>query len=328
MSWSDSLVGMVARASRPPRIRTDGRAGPERALQDGVRAGIEFLELGQHADGSLLGFVLPAGASTSWITAHVAFVLEGVPGCERLVAGCAEYLRSTGEEDGGWGYSRLVGIDLDSTAQASMVLAATRQPVPSAAVEWMIQAESPAGGFTIHPPRGTPLDAGYRWQMPHPEVTLLVCECLGRMGRGSEAAERGLAWVRNTYRNTLVPSYGWEGPAYGAWAATRARGFLPDRRGIVRCLLEERRVAQGAMLLGAGAALGIDPGILRQKAAALLARQLTDGSWPCEPCLRVTSPDALEARLRLPGRVYADPFRVFSTAHAVAALHGVATRSH
>jgi hypothetical protein len=50
---------------------------------------------------------------------------------------------------------------------------------------------------------------------------------------------------------------------------------------------------------------------------------LGDGSWPCAPCLRVTDPHEHVTHPHLRGTCYADGRRIFSTAHAVAALASV-----
>ena len=55
----------------------------------------------------------------------------------------------------------------------------------------------------------------------------------------------------------------------------------------------------------------------------LLRAQHPDGSWSCEPCLRVTDPTHYRAGPEAPGLVFGDRRRVFSTAHAVAALQAV-----
>src|SRR5262245_45373884 len=46
----------------------------ERAIAGGVR----FLHTHQRSNGIWKGFLLPPGAATTWLTAHVAFVVEDV----------------------------------------------------------------------------------------------------------------------------------------------------------------------------------------------------------------------------------------------------------
>jgi len=59
-------------------------------------------------------------------------------------------------------------------------------------------------------------------------------------------------------------------------------------------------------------------------ATLLLAEQLTDGSWPCDPYLRLTAPAAQASSTSGDGRIFAGSRRVFSTAHSITALDRLA----
>ena len=64
-----------------------GLAHPHPSLQrddveHALELGVRFLKRRQGADGTWKGFLLPPGAATSWLTAHVAFVVEAVPALE------------------------------------------------------------------------------------------------------------------------------------------------------------------------------------------------------------------------------------------------------
>src|ERR1700690_1609526 len=60
---------------RAPQSGVDVRA----QAHDAVRTGLGFLERTQRPGGLWRGFMLARGASTEWITAHVALLLEDIP---------------------------------------------------------------------------------------------------------------------------------------------------------------------------------------------------------------------------------------------------------
>jgi hypothetical protein len=121
-----------------------------------------------------------------------------------------------------------------------------------------------------------------------------------------------------------VSSYWWEGPAYGLWALTRA-GLAPATLSAeaAEALRGSHEPPELAMALAAAFRLGVDRSLIARKTKELLRSQLHDGSWPCAPCLRVTAPTWTGPGEDAPGRRYADRRRIFSTAHAVAALQAV-----
>lgn len=297
-------------------------------LRHALELGVSFLQRRQSRNGVWKGFRLPPGPATSWLTAHVAWVCEEVPELHAACRRAALHLERIGPDDGGWGYNRRVGIDSDSTAQALLVLNRFRRPVPDFLVEALLRAQLPSGGLATYAP-GAGATSG--WHTAHPDVTIVAVEVLRRHGFG-EAAERALGWLGKETLRSDFASYWWPGPEYGLWIRGRI-GILHDPRtaGAVSAALTDTRPApHGAQLLAAALALGREeePEPLVESAAAHLVRtQLADGSWPCAPCLRVTDPRETETHADLRGRVYADGRRVFSTAHAVAALQAFVDRS-
>jgi len=292
-------------------------------LDSAIERGAAFLTRHQRADGSLRGFLLLPGASTAWITAHAAFVLERVPMLEPLCRRAAHYLAEAGARDGGWAWNDRSRIDIDSSALALMALRRFELPFERSLIEGIEASQSDQGGFPTFGPADSAVN-GLGWQAPHPEVTVVVMEMLWRLQRSAERIERAEAWLRDQVRDGAIASYWWEGWAYGLWILGRT-GFLSDAAGQrARRILERVRVRIAPdlpmLLVSALRQHSLEHPVMASAVLRLLRAQLHDGSWRCSPCLRVTKMFQHEAASIAPGRTYRDRRRTFSTMHAVAAL--------
>jgi len=287
-------------------------------IETAIRAGLRFLEARQDRSGVLRGFLLFPGASTTWVTAHVAFVLEEVPLARALCARAANHLVSIGAHDGGWGYNRRVAPDCDTSAQALMVIARFELPSEPFLMRNLAAAQLTCGGFPTYVGQGIATTA---WHSPHPEVSALVTEALRRAGGFDAAVGRCSQWLEQSMIAGVLPSYWWDDPAYSLWVQARTRRLGPDASLAVLAGLEEHRASpQLAMLLTAAVAVNAPEAKLFEAASRLFGQQLSDGSWPCSPCLRVTDPSSFAVGPGGAGPLVADRRRIFSTAHAVAAL--------
>ena len=312
---------MAERALRRPHglAHPDPLPGPE-TVRRAIELGCTFLRRRQGRTGVWKGFLLPPGATTTWLTAHVAFVVEDVPELTDACRRAALHLESTGAEDGGWGYNRRVAVDCDSTAQALLVLHRFRRDVPVFLLETLVLAQLREGGFPTYATSGAVASG---WHAAHPDVTAIAVEMLGRHGR-PEAAERASRWLEAQDPSSGFASYWWDGPHYGLWARARAGLLRPAAAGEVAAALRETRTAPHvALAVVAALALHLSEENIRDGVHQLLRTQLGDGSWPCAPCLRITDPHEHVTHSQLRGTCYADGRRIFSTAHAVAALASV-----
>src|SRR5216684_8928849 len=88
---------MAERAFRRPHglAHVDPLPDPE-TVRRAVEFGCTFLRRRQARTGAWKGFLLPPGAATSWLTAHVAFVVEDVPELTDACRRAALHLESTG----------------------------------------------------------------------------------------------------------------------------------------------------------------------------------------------------------------------------------------
>jgi hypothetical protein len=297
-------------------------------LDDAIACGARYLLRQQGADGSLRGFLLYPGASTSWLTAHVAFVLADVPQVEPLRRRAARFLQSVGPGDGGWGFNRRVAVDTDSTAQAILVLLGCSLPVEPFLLRNLAAAQLPCGGFPTYPvspgANGVPASG---WQCAHPDVSAMVAEALRRAGSFEGCVDLCVRWLTDRLVGGVLPSYWWTGDHYSVWVQART-GLLPAAAGprVRAAVAAHPGIPQLAMGLTAAVELDLTEEILRDATRRLLLDQLADGSWHCAPCLRVTAPDQCSPAPEAPGPVVADRRRVFSTAHCLAALSRVRGR--
>jgi hypothetical protein len=302
-----------AHASQP-------RAELRAQLHEGVRAGLGFLARTQRADGLWRGFMLAPGASTEWITAHVALALEEIPQALAMREQAARGLLDGARRRPGWGYNHRVGIDSDSTAQAVMVLHSLGREIAPAWIEQLLATHREEGGFATYASTREDNQPRTWWEMPHADVTLIVIEALERLDRCAEERRLASAWLEQQARDGMLPAYWWTDPAYSLWAQARAGFHTPASSSAARRRLAgEQRSVYLAMLIAAALAAGGWSPVLADAAARLVGARREDGSWPCAPCLRNTHADD-PGGFDAPGPIYADRYRTISTAHAVAAL--------
>jgi hypothetical protein len=295
-------------------------AGTHASIAESVSEGLGFLERTQRSPGLWRGFMLMPGASTDWISAHVALLLEDVPETHALRERVAHGLLAHTAGRPGWGYNRRVGIDSDSSAQAIMVLQRFDHEIAPAWIERLLSTRCEDGGFSTFAstrPDGLPRTW---WEMSHPDVTLIVIEALRRLDGYAEERDAALTWLSGQLLDGVLPAYWWTSPAYSLWAQGRA-GFELETtaRHATALLAGEQRPVYLAMLISAALAQGSWSAPLEAAVARLIQERQRDGSWRCARCLRTTRanhPGGFDA----PGPTYADRYRVFSTAHAVAAL--------
>jgi hypothetical protein len=292
------------------------------ALAESIRAGLGYLGSTQRSDGLWRGFMLAPGASTDWVSAHIAMLLEGLPQAQaqalRERAGAS--LLESGRRRPGWGYNRRVGIDSDSSSQAIIVLHSLGHEIEPAWVERLLATQDDEGGFgTFASTRPDRLPRTW-WEMPHADVTLIVIEALARLERNAEERRHAGEWLSGQAADGVLPAYWWTSPAYSLWAQARA-GFEPavTARVAGEQLNAEQRPVYLAMLIQAALAEGEWSEPLDGAVRRLMGERFADGSWRCAPCLRTTRADHAGG-FDAPGPVHADRYRVFSTAHAIAAL--------
>jgi hypothetical protein len=325
---SDRLDETFQRVRHPARARaTNGSTDWLEESLEGLREGLAFLDRTQRADGMWRGFMLTPGASTDWVSAHVAFLLEDVAEACGMRERAATGLLAHAHRRAGWGYNLRVGIDSDSTAQAILVLQRAGHEIKPAWVRRLLAARHDDGGFATYVPTGRDHQPRTWWEMPHADVTLIVLEALRRLELNAEERREASAWLSARTVDGVLPAHWWTDPAYSLWAQARAGFDLAATSAAAGELLEgEQRPVYLAMLIAARLVHGDWSEQLELAVARLARARLRDGSWPCAPCLRNTRADH-RGGFDAPGTVYTDRYRAFSTAHAVAALSRAVTVS-
>ncbi len=268
-----------------------------------------------------MGFLLPPGSASTWLTAHVAFVVDRVADLDDACWRAAHFLAKVGADDGGWGYNRRVSVDCDSSAQALIVLDRFGIRAEEFLVEALAKSQLPCGGFPTYPSEDPASPPATGWHAAHADVSVLVAEALRRRGGFDERVQRCATWVEQQLTNGVLPSYWWPGPYYGLWVQAKVGRLPRAAAAITRTALQSSATQpQMGMALSAAIRAGLSDEQITPFVGALLKGQSADGSWACGPCLRVSSPREFVATEHVSGPVFADRRRILSTAHAVAAL--------
>ncbi|HET9057268.1 MAG TPA: hypothetical protein VFN30_10540 [Chitinophagaceae bacterium] len=314
----DAILVFPYRVLRPS-LAYDNIFVTANTIENAFLKGLEYLQRQQFQDGSLKGFLLYPGASTSWISSHVAFVLENCTPANNLCLRIAKYLTMSGADDGGWGYNRFVSIDNDSTAQALMVLDNCKINYHYFILENLVKRQHNNGGFTTYAYESNTTNA---WQIPHPDVTLVVLELLKRQGGFKKEVERGERWLMTMRSNGVVKNYWWGNNSYSIWAQAKCNYLYElDKDNFAEFVNTFTSIPELAMITRMGVLIGMGYDVALDIVNILLSSQLRDGSWPCSPILRVTSQKSyFNSEDHLTGKLFSDYYRSFSTAHCINAL--------
>jgi hypothetical protein len=295
-------------------------------IEAAIRRGMAFLLARQAADGSWTDWALPPGPSPDWTTAYVGFRLAALRSPFRAalrvpLERAGRWLLAQRGAGGGWGYSRAVEEDADSTSLALLFLAALGTPGPETAYAALRRYQRPDGGFSTFLPDGLTGS----WGISHPEITPIAVLALRPAPGGMSAADAdgAIAAIRRARRpDGLWEAFWWASPLPACeanLACLAALGHPEDIPEPLRGRAPEDAL-QAALLLSLSAAREA-PARLATLSRILLAAQNADGAWRAAPSLRIPPRDrARPWEAPDSGPLYADPERLFTTATALAAL--------
>jgi hypothetical protein len=300
-----------------------GPADPD-DLRRGAHAAAQFLLDHSAAPGAWQDYLLPVGASTEWVTAHVAGALAvaaaaGVraDGLLRALDHADEHLTEPPPGVDGWGFNAGAGPDADSTAVALMFLSA-RRAVPERVLDFLAAHRRPDGGYATYTGPGG-------WGDSHPCVTPVVA--LALRGTGRRVGAQTVAYIRTSRLDDGTwPSYWWRGSHYATYwnlLFLRSVGARLTRQAPVIGGRESARICSSldlACLVGAmHLRLGLVPSTCRV-AGLLMTRQRADGGFDGGLDLRVTHHDCRDPWHRPSGQLYRDDEGLLTTAMVLRVL--------
>lgn len=267
---------------------------------------LAFLAAQQNPAGFWEDWDLPVGPSRMWTTAYVGWRLASSRGVySDMLDRAADWLESNELPGGGWGYANLTGADADSTALGILFLRTLGREVPGSAVLRLLRFACNDGGFATY---GLEQSFG-AWTASHVEVTataVLALTCVGEAQNEVVSAKEFLQ--RRKRPDGLWDSYWWTSPLYATHVCARVFGG-PSRQAIA------------SLRTGNPFEMALQNLLLHRTDHELATAQLSDGSWPSAPVLRLTRRDVFEPHLSADaGPRFADPRRVFTTATVLAAL--------
>jgi hypothetical protein len=300
-------------------------SGLERALTDGLT----FILAGQSREGSWIDWELPPGPASLWTTAYIGYRFRLLSGHFRqmmsgAVTSAAHWLLDSEFEGGGWGYNDRLPPDGDSTALAIAFLSAEHAPVTRQSYAKLREFQRADGGFATYSE-----DYG-SWGVSHPDVTpMAVLALLSRYPRGHQSIESGIRYAQSrATADGLWHSFWWTSGLYSTelnLSLAKQAGIRQDwtRSRNSLCAFWPSNAFELSLFLSALLDTGCDPECESVYAVSqrLLREQTSDGSWVSEPILRVTRQNCFEPwNEAMPGPVFADPNRLFTSATVVGAL--------
>jgi len=306
-----------------------------RSTDDAIAAGTAYLQSQQRPDGLWADFVLAPGESDEWVTGYVGSRLAAVEGTEqcRSLGWNALVQRSSERAWAGWGFSRAVPTDADSTAWALRLAAAVDESNSAAATQGLDVLQGfrdSAGAFSTYVDAGPISDfieavAGQSldgWLMPHACVTAAACAVTGDFHALEAMQQPDGRWT----------SYWWSSDSFATAlacevvdSALKARGAQWACTQLVDALEPfERANLVAAAVLGGRA----DDERVRAACRMLAIAMRPDGSWKPSAQLRVPDPGEQHPETsgdwvvggRVEGALVVDHRALFTTATVVHAL--------
>jgi len=293
----------------------------QKKLKAAIAAGLQYLRGEQTSDGAFIDFTTTGAPSVEWMTAHTCWILENIPNFRSRCKKGAQYLAGNINTDGTWGFNKTLSGDCSSTSQALMVLQNHSLPIPQKAIQWILNQQNPEGGFPTYPFKAnSPFN---NWSIPHADTTLEVIGALKRMGLARTKMSRALQWMNHTTKHRYLEAFWWEHPGYILWLQKKlsynSNACIPLCRNIL--LNNALSIPNLPFLLYQLGAASHPDALIHEAVESILGIQQSDGSWLCQPCLKVTSFQKLPDFRQKTSPLYSGDKRIFSTAHTIACLY-------
>jgi hypothetical protein len=335
---SEILVGVAGQtvylSSEADANRNRSGSDPEagacrspRAIREALLSACEFL-LQQRRDLFWEDFLGPRGTSDTWVTAYVIHMLSGnawdfFPHSMRTaIKSSAEWLARHRSAAGGWGYSRQVNDDADSTGLSLLALRRFEIAESLSAYGLLTRCLQSDGGVSTYPATS---EEDLYWHRSSVEVTPIAMLAAGPHF-GPAAQTRAAAFLKQRQREDgLWGGYWWVTPLYSTWVCLRWLRMAHADQQLRDCCTaigrsaapESFELALKTLCLGEmGQYTRMHP-LVEQ----LLAQQDATGGWPGTAMMRypyqhIADPE----RVIDSGACFRDQRGVFTTATAMAAL--------
>ena len=297
-------------------------------VEEAICRGSHFLVAKQDPDGFWRDFALPPGASSTWVTACVAYSLveQSPPGAQAQALASAAQAVQAIYGTVGWGYNEKVAPDADTTAWVVRWFRRVGAALPMDPVSCLRVYLGTGGGartFLNEPRYG-------RWAVEHVDVTPVVGMALAEVGAPMSLLLRLREWILARRNSDGVWSSFWW--TFDAYATARNVDFLARSGGLPEAAREDvkrflqmhpspKSAMEGAHLLMAHTLIKSEAVEAQRLVHILLKQQLDQGGWPPSRVLRVPAQGAGDSR----EAVFADVQGLMSTAMVVMALRLYAT---
>lgn len=301
-----------------------------------VVSGVDFLLQSRHTNGLWFDFRLAPGWSDEWVSGYVGDRIAAAPGVDEALSAAWQSLAHRSRvRPAGWGYNAIVPQDADSTSwtlRLAMRVGELEAPQAQRGLASLVEFRHENGLLGTYCNtleirafiRAEPSRSLRGWTSPHACVTAAAAALPGIVEpKDLLAAQR----PDGSWR-----SYWWEGDSFATALATEALGECEETRRAAEWAASrdwsDAKAFDIANDVITCAIAGGRPEAIERGAAALLARQQSDGSWPPGAVMLVPDPGDLtpwEEREWVPeglidGAIVEDVRGVFTTATAVRAL--------
>jgi len=304
------------------------RVGDSRAVEMALSHASEFLVAGFERERHWSDFLTNVGESTDWVTGYVGYCISKHGPADPVLTKAVNAIKQDRFPHGGWGYSRWVCVDADSTAACLRFLhnAGIEKENLLKDLNALCQHQKSDGGFSTY---ASPTEIRHvikasqdnqleGWCSSHLCVTAAALQVLLELGQTVEGREVRSAIdfiLSRQHPEGYWESYWWDGRIYGTANSIMAliqadkTHFIEPIEKAIHWLLDVQQQDGGwnngieseskpfHTGLALQALIDFDAGALHvpiEKGMQwLLSNQLTDGTWMSYPILRVPEPDCL-----------------------------------
>jgi len=335
----------------------------QKELKRSINHSTGYIHEKRALDGLWYDFDTLAGASSEWVSGYILSTLSLLSDYSCPIDRAHKILLTRQRANGGWAYNHKVPTDADSTSWVMMSFSGLPLWRPSAMIRGINfirdHFNHADGGFTTYAPKDhieqfieANKDLTKGWLGSHTCVTAVALQSLlfNKLHSDQEIINKGCRFLtENQQSNKLWNSYWWQGNAYSTFHCLKTLLLakhisIRDAKKVIDEVISRMSVEGYWVESNNDSSLFSTALFLRTvlllpdkknlKAVSkcvdyLLQSQLTDGSWPSAPILRIpppmiTNPETLmqwKTGEMGTGVIIEDQNKLFTTATISSALH-------